>query len=172
MALEFLGSKLSDCSSLVYLGNSEVFYSSRNGDSYKLRLHSDHTGVQDQPHITIIETFESLAPIVDVRLRNPSSKKGVQNQLMLISGLNHTSSMTILKRGDNIRSLADLSQIKNVMSFYSVKDMLFVRLYGYNEFLTLKISAIQNDQTIQNDQSDISIDGVETPRCLKFDRDD
>ena len=38
MSIEFLASKLTFCSSLVYLNNSFVFYSSREGDSFILKI--------------------------------------------------------------------------------------------------------------------------------------
>ena len=38
MNVEFLASKLSFCSSLVYLDNSYVFYASREGDSFILKI--------------------------------------------------------------------------------------------------------------------------------------
>ena len=38
MTIEFLASKLTLCSSLVYLDNSFVFYGSREGDSFVLKI--------------------------------------------------------------------------------------------------------------------------------------
>ena len=38
ISIEFLASKLTFCSSLVYLNNSFVFYSSREGDSFILKI--------------------------------------------------------------------------------------------------------------------------------------
>jgi hypothetical protein len=40
--VEFLASKLSFCSSLVYLDNSYVFYGSREGDSFILKIWAQH----------------------------------------------------------------------------------------------------------------------------------
>lgn len=77
MNVEFLASKLSDCSSLVYLGNSCVFYSSKQGDSYILKIWSEpRAATPDQPYITTEQTFESLAPISDLNLRSTKAKKG------------------------------------------------------------------------------------------------
>ncbi len=42
MCVEFLGARLSCCSSLVYLGGSGlVYFSSNTGDSYILQIESD-----------------------------------------------------------------------------------------------------------------------------------
>ena len=38
MTVEFLASKLTLCSSLVYLDNSFIFFSSREGDSFILKI--------------------------------------------------------------------------------------------------------------------------------------
>ena len=42
--IEFLASKLTFCSSLVYLDDSLVFYSSKEGDSYVLKICAEHQG--------------------------------------------------------------------------------------------------------------------------------
>lgn len=47
MNVEFLASKLSFCSSLVYLDNSYVFYGSREGDSFILKIWTQHQGNPD-----------------------------------------------------------------------------------------------------------------------------
>lgn len=51
--IEFLAQKLTFCSSLVYLDDSLIFYSSKEGDSYILKVCADHQGNQDQPYISI-----------------------------------------------------------------------------------------------------------------------
>lgn len=40
--IEFLASKLTFCSSLVYLDDSLVFYSSKEGDSFVLKICAEH----------------------------------------------------------------------------------------------------------------------------------
>ena len=45
--IEFLASKLTFCSSLVYLDDSLVFYSSKEGDSFILKICAEHQGDQD-----------------------------------------------------------------------------------------------------------------------------
>ena len=40
--VEFLASKLTFCSSLVYLDDSLIFYSSKEGDSFILRICAEH----------------------------------------------------------------------------------------------------------------------------------
>lgn len=47
ITIEFLASKLTFCSSLVYLDDSLVFYSSREGDSFILKICAEHQGNQD-----------------------------------------------------------------------------------------------------------------------------
>ena len=57
MTIEFLASKLTFCSSLVYLDNSFVFYSSREGDSFILKIWAERQEKPDQPYITIEQRF-------------------------------------------------------------------------------------------------------------------
>lgn len=95
--VEFLASKLSFCSSLVYLDNSYVFYGSREGDSFILKIWAQHQGNPDQPYVSIEETFLSLAPVLDVKLRNPESNNGQQTELVVVSGWNHNTHMNIVK---------------------------------------------------------------------------
>ena len=57
ISIEFLASKLTFCSSLVYLNNSFVFYSSREGDSFILKIWAERQENQDQPYITIEQRF-------------------------------------------------------------------------------------------------------------------
>ena len=40
--IEFLASKLTFCSSLVYLDDSLIFYSSKEGDSFILKICAEH----------------------------------------------------------------------------------------------------------------------------------
>ena len=73
ISIEFLASKLTFCSSLVYLDNSFVFYSSREGDSFILKIWAERQEKQDQPYITIEQRFQSMAPILDIQLARPEN---------------------------------------------------------------------------------------------------
>lgn len=74
--IEFLASKLTFCSSLVYLDDSLVFYSSKEGDSYILKVCADHQENPDQPFISIEQRFTSLAPVMDLQLARPENTQG------------------------------------------------------------------------------------------------
>lgn len=47
ISVEFLAAKLTFCSSLVYLDDSLIFYSSKEGDSFILKICAEHQGNQD-----------------------------------------------------------------------------------------------------------------------------
>ena len=87
MCVEFLGARLSCCSSIQYLGgNGLVYYASNTGDSYILQIDSEKqpfdtsdtinpnfnpdSNQLDRPYIKVIEEHQSLAPIVDLQLRD------------------------------------------------------------------------------------------------------
>ena len=74
--IEFLASKLTFCSSLVYLDDSLLFYSSKEGDSFILKICAEHQGDQDQPFVSIEQRFTSLAPIMDLQLARPENTQG------------------------------------------------------------------------------------------------
>ena len=76
LTVEFLAQKLTFCSSLVYLGESLLFYGSREGDSYILKISAEHTGVHDQPYVAVEQRFTSLAPILDLQLARPEQTQG------------------------------------------------------------------------------------------------
>ena len=63
MIIEFLGEKLSNCSSLMYLDNGYIFYGSKLGDSYLIQLQSDNTGDKHKPYIVIQRTYQNLGMI-------------------------------------------------------------------------------------------------------------
>ena len=91
MVVEFMGARLSSCSSLLYLGGVDnyLFYSSTAGDSYILSIQSESVdekdmplgvdvlnpafnqelGIVDRPYVKIEEEHQSLAPIVGLELR-------------------------------------------------------------------------------------------------------
>ena len=95
MCVEFLGARLSCCSSLQYLGDSGlVYYASRAGDSYILQIQSGRQSsdnkepldavnpsynpdleMNDRPYLKIIEEYQSLAPVIDMQLRDTSFNK-------------------------------------------------------------------------------------------------
>lgn len=88
MVVEFLGARLSSCSSLLYLGGADnyLYYSSTGGDSYILSVLSEsieekaandelnpsfnlESGIVDRPYVKIIEEHQSLAPIIGLEMR-------------------------------------------------------------------------------------------------------
>ena len=97
VCMEFLGARLSSCSSLLYLGSpGYLYYASNSGDSYVLRIRSEpvrpgrkeasqaeevginppfneELGAVDRPYITIIEEHQCLAPIGDLAMKKPPS---------------------------------------------------------------------------------------------------
>jgi hypothetical protein len=144
MNVEFLAAKLSDCGSLVYLGSSCVFYSSQQGDSYILKIWSEPQTVSpDQPYITVEQTFESLAPITDLNLKSPASKKGQKNEYVVVSGLNHRTHMNIVKLGvslRNIHSFQSLLAPNVVKKVYCLQGCIVLRILGYEQLLALRVA--------------------------------
>ena len=55
--------------------------------------------------MTIEETFQSLAPVLDVKLRNPEAHNGQQTELVVVSGWNHNTHMNVVKQGISLKSI-------------------------------------------------------------------
>ena len=109
--IEFLASKLTFCSSLVYLDDSLVFYSSKEGDSYILKVCADHQGNQDQPYVSIEQRFTSLAPIMDLQLARPENTQGQQSELVVVGGWNNQTNMNLVKQGIGLRSIQSFESV-------------------------------------------------------------
>ena len=76
MQVSFMARGLSFCNSLVYLDNSVVFYGSKEGDSFLLKLQSKTSEDLDMPYATIAQRFHSMAPIIDLSLASPEQVEG------------------------------------------------------------------------------------------------
>ena len=69
MVIEFLAANLSLCSSVVYLDSSLIFYGAYAADSYILRITPDRQEEDPlRPYIQIVETYNSLSPIVSLEM--------------------------------------------------------------------------------------------------------
>jgi hypothetical protein len=114
-----------------------VYYASNTGDSYILQIENEKqaadtsdnvnpnfnpdTNQLDRPYLRVIEEHQSLAPIVDLQLRdkfiikNEDSRKS-QNELLVVSGSNYTSHINIIRKGISIKdhiSIEDLPAIQS-----------------------------------------------------------
>jgi hypothetical protein len=168
MNVEFLASKLSFCSSLVYLDKSYVFYGSREGDSYIIKIWAQHKGNPDQPYISIEQTFQSLAPVLDVKLRNPEASHGQQTELVVVSGWNHNTHMNIVKQGislKSIQSFEDFFAANLVEQYFTMSDRILIKVFGYDQILVLKAQS-QENPTIKDQDDLLTIDGIEASRNL------
>ena len=86
MCIEFLGGRLSHCSSIEAItSNGLLYYASRSGDSYIVQVTSQKQSdtppssksdvnpclnpdlvLNDRPYLQIIEEHQSLAPVIDI----------------------------------------------------------------------------------------------------------
>lgn len=63
MSIEFLGGKLSNCSSLACLGSGYLYFGSRFGDSSIIKLQEENTTDKDRPYFTIERNYACLGNI-------------------------------------------------------------------------------------------------------------
>lgn len=131
-------------SCLSYLDNNYVFVGSRFGDSQLIKLKHDDNDTRK--YIEIMDTYVSLAPIVDILVVD-LDKQG-QDQLITCSGAYKEGSLRIIRNGIGINELAtiDLPGIKGVWqlkvdSIYdNVVAMAFV---GQTKLLKLKNEEVE-----------------------------
>ncbi|KAF7492574.1 DNA damage-binding protein 1 [Sarcoptes scabiei] len=111
LKLVYLG-EISIPSCVSYLDNNHIFVGSRFGDSQLIKLKTDCK--DDGKYIELIDTYLSLAPIVDL-LMVDLDKQG-QDQLITCSGFGKEGSLRIIRNGIGINELAtiELSGIKDV----------------------------------------------------------
>ena len=159
--MEFFGARLSSCSSIQYLGSSGlVYYSSKTGDSYTLQMLSEEPGpsaveeekdnvnpsfngeINDRPFIRVIEQHQSLAPIIDMQLRDTFLGAQQQNELLIVSGQNYTSHINIIRKGISIKDKITLDDIPSIQSeggLNCVGNKLIMRIYGIPQLVVAKL---------------------------------
>lgn len=150
-----------------------VYYASKSGDSYILQIQSERQSseekepadavnpsfnpdleMNDRPYLKIIEEHQSLAPIVDMQLRDTSFNKAAlsesneqkqigqdsvnrkgqhQNELLVVSGSCYTSHINIIRKGISIKDhikIDELPAIRSEGGLHCVGDKMFLRVYG------------------------------------------
>lgn len=123
--------------------------------------------MNDRPYLKIIEEHQSLAPIVDMQLRDTSfgkqgpgsptsaetgtdttSRKGRhQNELLVVSGSNYTSHINIIRKGISIKDHITIEQLPAIQAeggLNCVRDKMFLRVYGIPQLLVAKISIMED----------------------------
>lgn len=170
MIIEFLGSRLSHCASLAYFGSNGLFYfASKTGDSYILQILATRKepkpaagddevnpevnpelGADDRPYINIVQEHQSLAPVIDMKLRDSSTQKpdaqskktNIQNELIVVSGSNYTSRVNVIRKGVAIKehlSLSQLPPIEATGGLHCFEDKLAMKLLGINALFLARV---------------------------------
>jgi len=60
----------------------------------------------DRPYIMIVEENQSLAPVIDIQLRETVTNQStaqLQNELLVVSGSNYSSRVNIIRKGISIK---------------------------------------------------------------------
>ncbi|KPJ17707.1 DNA damage-binding protein 1 [Papilio machaon] len=148
LKVELLGDiPIPEC--MTYLDNGVVFIGSRLGDSALVRLSAarDDAGQYVQP----METFTSLAPIVDMCLVD-LERQG-QNQLITCSGAFKMGSLRIIRNGIGIQEQAsiDLPGIKGMWPLTLAQDTtyhdtLVLSFVGQTRVLTLNGEEVEETE--------------------------
>lgn len=142
MNVEYLGGRLSNCSSLAYVDNGYIYYGSRDGDSYLLKLESEITRVKDQPYFSIVRTYANIGMIYDLQMKHKSTAlaSGHQNELIVASGRGDNAGISVLKKGVSICSLSrisDLPPLDEINGITTVKDRVFLKFLGLPQIVAL-----------------------------------
>ena len=131
IVIEFLGSHLSNCSSLVYLDNGYLYYGSKYGDSYLIQLQTQNQGNPDMPYIMIIQTYPNLGPVQDLVIKNPMILKGQQHEMLLLGGTGYNSHITVIKKGISVKKIEELKDLPGLMpnGLFYVADKIALRFF-------------------------------------------
>ena len=74
MLIEYLGSKLSRCTAIAYLNDGYVYYGSKHGDSFLIKLESEFTLDAERPQYSVVRVFNNLGAIRDLSMKVSSSE--------------------------------------------------------------------------------------------------
>ncbi|KPM03377.1 DNA damage-binding protein-like protein [Sarcoptes scabiei] len=158
LKLVYLG-EISIPSCVSYLDNNHIFVGSRFGDSQLIKLKTDCK--DDGKYIELIDTYLSLAPIVDL-LMVDLDKQG-QDQLITCSGFGKEGSLRIIRNGIGINELAtiELSGIKGIwrLRLNSVLDNVIAIAF----VCQTKLLKMENE-----DVEEISIDSFDCSQQTLF----
>jgi len=74
-------------------------------------------------------------------LATPNQKQGSQSELLITSGLNHSTFMSLVKKGIQLTSLFSFSSlgVTQISDVLTSGDHLILKCYGYEMPLCLKI---------------------------------
>lgn len=129
---------------LAYLDNNYVFVGSRFGDSQLIKIQPENN--EEGRYIEIVDTFVSLAPIVDILVVD-LDKQG-QDQLITCSGFGKEGSIRIVRNGIGINELAtiDLQGIKSVWQLKvdsETDNVIAVAFVGQTRLLKLENEEVE-----------------------------
>lgn len=157
MRIEYLGSKLSRCSAIAYLNDGYVYYGSKHGDSFLIKLEIENTLDPDRPQYSIVRVFNNLGEIRDLSMK-VSSEEGVQNELIVAGGKGLNSHISLLKKGVSISvttSIPDLPPLSGI--FTPPNGKLYLTFIGVDQLLTFDL-VIEKDsmQLVESDAQTLS----------------
>lgn len=143
ITIEFLGGRLSNCSSLAYLDGGYVYYGSRDGDSYLLKIEDKKTLSKEQPYFSVVRTYQNIGMIYDLQMKHSDAiaSKGQQNELIVASGKGSNASISVLKKGVSINELSkirDLPPLDESCGLSTIKDTLFLKFVGLPQIVPLR----------------------------------
>ncbi|CAG4984132.1 unnamed protein product [Colias eurytheme] len=148
LKVELLGEiPIPEC--MTYLDNGVVFIGSRLGDSALVRLSANRD--DSNQYVKVMETFTSLAPIVDMCVVD-LERQG-QNQLITCSGAFKQGSLRIIRNGIGIQEQAsiDLPGIKGMWALTLAHnspyhDTLVLAFVGQTRVLTLNGEEVEETE--------------------------
>ena len=100
-----------------------------------------------------------MAPILDIQLARPENTQGQQSELVVVGGWNHQTHMNLVKQGIGLQSIKSFEGVipkDFIQEFHTVEDMLFLRIFGYDQLLGMKAT--------KKDKKSLSVDGFEVTR--------
>lgn len=148
MQIEYLGSRLSNCTSLAYLDSGFLYYGSRDGDSNLLQLQEEQTRIRDQPYFTVLRTYANLGMVHDMQMKYSSRENnGRQNDLMVACGKGKNASISVLKKGISINQIQSMDSLPSLSSegVFTIGDRMLLKFYGVQQIILIDAQSIEGE---------------------------
>ncbi|KPV73328.1 uncharacterized protein RHOBADRAFT_55089 [Rhodotorula graminis WP1] len=168
VSVEDLGDATS-ATSIVPMSATEVYLSSRFGDSQIIRLPSTdadamHDDATPAPatELALVQSFSSLAPVLDFVVVGESSTSS-SGYLVTCSGAYKTGSLRVVRSGVGVQELASLEidGVQRLWSFTTSADDRLLVLGFFDETRVFKLVSAGGDDG--GDGAELDLDEVDLP---------
>lgn len=96
--------------------------------------------LNDRPYLQIIEEHQSLAPVMDIQIREQSFSSCKQSELLVVSGSNFSSKINMIRKGISIKDHVCLDQLPTLHSqggLHCLGNTILMKIVGMESLIVL-----------------------------------